>query len=148
MTEFKMAEDSTGTFDDVCDDELLSPYGTFEERLLSLDNVSVRECADMHRAIETLGLIESDIREFVNDVNMDEVFGMGRDDVDNLVNAYSAQLKRLKEKEGVNFDAAAESLGNCVRLAVLFQFFMHGWYRKICRVRLPLKTLHLLEHLP
>lgn len=87
-------------------------------------------------------MVKDHIREFVNDVNMDEVFGIGRDDADNLMNAYSAQLKRLTEKEGVNFDAAAESLGNCVRLAVLFQFFMHGWYRKMCRARLPLKTLH------
>ncbi|MEI6218559.1 MAG: hypothetical protein WCP86_06645 [bacterium] len=133
---------------DMCDEDCLAPYTMFQDRLLSLDGVSARECADMHRAIATLQLMESDIREFVSEVDMHEIFGMEREDVDNLIAAYSHQLKRLKEKEGVNFDASSESLANCVRLAVLFRLFMYGWCKKLCPVRLSSRIIGLIEDLP
>ncbi len=128
-------------------DGIWMPMKTFQERLVSLKDVRAGGCTDMHRAIEILGRIGRDIWNFVNEVDMGAFLGMDREDMLNFVKAYDNQLKRLKELEGVDCSGAAESLANCVRLAMLFLSYMRGFYNKLWGAKL-LPTLAVVELLP
>ena len=149
-TTVRMAENNTADADDSEEEEFLTPFMTFQERLLSLDDVDVTDYAAVKRAIKTLDLIQSDIRDFTTELDMNVIFGMDGKDVQDLLNVYARQLKKLKGNEGVNFDAATASLENCVRLAMLFYSFMYAWYDRMCGcgIRLSQKVLGLIELSP